>query len=86
MTCKMDVGKEKIDKNKIKNAMVNLETVKLKVGNVNEDKGKDANVTEVCKNDEVSGNLTNDMGKSNTCRFCSASEVPKRYSSPRHYK
>ncbi|CAG8785660.1 41814_t:CDS:2 [Gigaspora margarita] len=60
-----------------------LEIVKPKVGNVNKDKGKDANVTEVCKNDEVSGNLTDDMGKSNTHGFCSACEVSKRYSSPK---
>ncbi|CAG8842018.1 3475_t:CDS:2, partial [Gigaspora margarita] len=54
-----------------------LETVKPKVGDVNEDKGKNANITEVCKNDEVSGNLTNNMGKSNTRRFCGAGEVPE---------
>ncbi|CAG8746818.1 20838_t:CDS:2 [Gigaspora margarita] len=83
MICKMDVGKEKIDKNKIKNTMVNLETVKPKVGNVNEDKGKDANVTEVCKNNEVFRNLTDDMSKLNTRGFCGTGEVPERYSSPK---
>ncbi|CAG8607054.1 8418_t:CDS:2 [Gigaspora rosea] len=51
--------------------------VKPKVVDVNEDKGKDANVTEVCKNDEVSGNLTDDMSKSNTRGLCGASEVPE---------
>ncbi|CAG8789720.1 19574_t:CDS:2, partial [Gigaspora rosea] len=60
-----------------------LETVKPKVGDVNKDKYKDSNITEVCKNDKVSGNLTDDMSKSNTHGFYSAGEVPERNSSPK---
>ncbi|CAG8820401.1 21021_t:CDS:2, partial [Gigaspora rosea] len=55
-----------------------LEMAKLKVGDVSENKDKDANVSEADEN--VSENLTDNMGKSNAFGICDNQRTPIAHS------